>query len=299
MLTKGGYTVRILERPGLWMKPDELADIRAKLRQIATATLPADQLTYGVFSEETDRLNDTVLTLITRADGTPIAFNALALIELEVKPEPIDLLHLGLVMVAPEERSKNLSWMLYGLTCFLFFLKNQMRPIWISNVTQVPAVVGMVANTFSQVWPQPKQGDRTLMHLFIARTIMRDHRQRFGVGEDAEFKENQFIIANSYTGGSDALKKRYEEAAQHRDASFNEFCQQQLDYDRGDDLLQVGRIDLPAMRGYLTRNVPANARRMIVIAGLGIALRRMVLPVLHWSDSSKHWSILRPANGAK
>ncbi|MDA9249842.1 hypothetical protein N8140_01975 [Octadecabacter sp.] len=64
------------------------------------------------------------------------------------------------------------------------------------------------------------------------------------------------MITNAYTGGSDDLKKTWDTAPKHRDAVFNDFCQAVLDYDRGDDVLQLGRIDLPALRHYLTRDVP-------------------------------------------
>jgi hypothetical protein len=99
---------------------------------------------------------------------------------------------------------------LYGLTCFLLFVRNQFRPLWISNVTQVPAVVGMVSEMFSDVWPYPDADRRTLNHVLMARRIMAGHRHVFGVGEDAEFDETRFVITNAYTGGSDNLKKTWD-----------------------------------------------------------------------------------------
>ena len=123
-----------------------------------------------------------IITLVTRRDGTPIAFNALAIMTLAGAAHPTEVLHLGLVMVDPDERSKNLSWMLYGLTCFLIFMRRQFRPVWVSNVTQVPAVVGMVSQMFSDVWPGPANGRRTLNHLLLARRIMDTQRHVFGVG---------------------------------------------------------------------------------------------------------------------
>ena len=58
------------------------------------------------------RKGQVVITLVSRRDGTPIAFNALAVMHLETAPRPTEVLHLGLVMVDPDERSKNLSWVL-------------------------------------------------------------------------------------------------------------------------------------------------------------------------------------------
>lgn len=292
------YVVRIIERPGLWMDPAALAALSHDLRTVATRTLGAGNLTYGVFSGDPSRMGAVVITLVSRPDGTPVAFNALAIMVLEGDPHPIEVLHLGLVMVDPDERSKNLSWVLYGLTCFLIFFRRQFRPVWVSNVTQVPAVVGMVCEMFSDVWPGPGQGRRTLNHLLLARRIMATQRAVFGVGEEAGFAEETFTISAAYTGGSDDLKKTWDAAPKHRDDRYNVFCAKHLDYDRGDDILQLGRMDLAAMRGYLAREVPKSAIiGLLLTAGL-VALHRLILPAVYWADASKSWSILRPRKGS-
>jgi hypothetical protein len=276
----------------------DLAALSADLRAIAARTLPAGGLTYGVFSGDRARMEQSIITLIRSRDGRPVAFNALAVMTLETRPEPTEVLHLGLVMVDPDLRSRNLSFLLYGLTCFLLVLRKQFRPLWVSNVTQVPAVVGMVTTMFSDVWPAPpgRGADRrTLGHLILARQIMAHHRHVFGVGPDAGFDEGRFVITDAYTGGSDDLKKTLADATPHRDAAFNALCARELDYDRGDDLLQLGRMDLPAVRRYLAREVPPSRLAGVLAAGALVLLARLVLPLLHWLDAGKPWSILRPA----
>ncbi len=293
------HVVRIVERPGLWMEPQALADLSAQLRVVAGRTLDAGSLTYGVFSGNKTRMEAVIITLVSRPDGTPIAFNALAVMELNTAPHPTEVLHLGLVMIDPDERSKNLSWVLYGLTCFLIFFRRQFRPVWVSNVTQVPAVVGMVSEMFSDVWPRPGKGRRTLNHLLLARQIMAEHRHVFGVGQEAGFDENRFVITDAYTGGSDDLKKTWDEAAKHRDDRYNAYCAEMLDYGLGDDVLQLGQMDLAAMRAYLAREVPKSAVIGLLVTGGLVALRRLILPAIYWADSSKDWSILRPAKGSR
>ena len=54
-------------------------------------------------------------------DGRPVAFNALSIMECELRGKPVEVLHLGLVMVDPGYRSQGLSSVLYGLTSFLIF----------------------------------------------------------------------------------------------------------------------------------------------------------------------------------
>lgn len=295
--TGEGFAVRIIEAPGQWMTPDALAALSADLRQIAARTLDDEALTYGVFSGDPAVMGNVIITLVRRTDGTPIAFNALTVMEVETDPKPAEVLHLGLVMVDPEEWSKNLSWVLYGLTCFLIFLRRQLRPVWVSNVTQVPSVAGMVAEMFSDVWPRPKAGARRIWHLLLAREIMAAHRHVFGVGQEAGFDEERFVITDAYTGGSDALKKTWEGAPKHRDEAYNRFCAQMLDYQRGDDLLQLGQMDMAAMRRYLAREVPRGAVAGLLVTGVVVMLQRLVMPVLYWLDAGRAWSILRPSGG--
>ena len=294
-----GYRVRIMECPGLWMDPAGLSSLSANLRIVAERTLDSGTLHYGVFSGEQRNLENVVITLVCRDDGTPIAFNALAVMEIATAPQPTEVLHLGLVMIDPNERSNNLSWVLYGLTCFLVFFRRQFRPVWVSNVTQVPAVVGMVTQMFSSVWPAPAAGRQTLTHLLLARQIMQHHRAVFGVGDDAEFDESRFVITDAYTGGSDDLKKTWEQTAKHRIDAYNNFCADQLDYSRGDDVLQLGQMDMSAMRRYLRREVPKSAVFGLLLTGAIVGLQRLVLPAIYWFDSEKHWSILRPAKGKR
>ena len=157
----------------------------AQLRIVAGKTLPAGRLTYGIFSGERERLSRAVVTLICEeASGRPIAFNALSVMPVELDGEAIEVTHLGLVMVDPDVQGQGLSWVLYGLTTLVLFMRGGLRPKWISNVTQVPAVCGMVCETFSDVFPSPQAGARqSFAHLQLARGIMRQHRAVFGVGE--------------------------------------------------------------------------------------------------------------------
>lgn len=299
----GGYCVRILERPGLWMPSHELDNLVADLRSVASKTLPAGELQYGVFSAERDRLADSVITLISRMDDkTAAAFNALALMDVDLGHRSEAVVHLGLVMVDPNLRSQGFSWVLYGLTCVLILFRNGMRPLWVSNVTQVPAVVGLVGQGFARVFPAAPSGPqnrRSLLHLHLARNIMRHHRHVFGVGPEAGFDEDRFVITNAYTGGSDHLKKTFEDAPKHRDLVVNEFCESQLDYDRGDDVLQLGQMDMQTALSYVGREVPRGSVAAFTLAVCAAVLQRLAMPLWQWADTRREFGILRPREQKK
>jgi hypothetical protein len=297
--THTGLRTRIVESPGLSLSQEQLDELVSQLRAVAAKTLPAGSLTYGIFSGEREKMSRAIVTLIyEETTGRPIAFNALSVMDVELDGEREQVTHLGLVMVDPDVQGQGLSWVLYGLTTLVLFARDGLRPKWISNVTQVPAVFGMVCETFSDVFPSPQPAARqSFAHLQLARGIMRLHRAVFGVGDEAGFDEARFVITDAYTGGSDALKKSYEVAPKHRDAQYNAFCARELDYARGDDVLQLGRIDLSGARRYLLREVPHGSLPALLAASAVLSLQRLILPVLHWLDDTRAFGTLRPRTG--
>jgi hypothetical protein len=298
--THTGLRTRIIESPGKSLSQDDLDQLVSQLRIIAGKTLPAGDLAYGIFSGERDRLARAIVTLISEeATGRPIAFNALSVMPVELDGEREQVTHLGLVMVDPDVQGQGLSWVLYGLTTLALFARHGLRPKWISNVTQVPAVFGMVCDTFSDVFPSPHADARqSFAHLQLARGIMREHRAVFGVGGEAGFDEERFVITDAYTGGSDALKKSFDAAPKHRDEQYNSWCARELDYARGDDVLQLGRVDLAGARRYLQRDVPAGSMPALLAASAVLALQRLILPVFHWFDDTRPFASLRPRRGS-
>jgi len=296
-----GLRLRIVERPGLSLSPQGLAELTADLRCVARAVLPEGDLEYGVLGGDRSRLDNAVITLVYDArTKKPVAFNALAVMDVSLAGRPIEMLHLGLVMVDPALRGRGLSELLYGLTCVLIFLRRQCRPVMLSNVTQVPAVFGMVAETFDQVFPAPgRTADPSFAHRTLARQIMARHRHVFGVGADAEFDETRSVILNAYTGGSDDLKKTFEAAPKHRQETYNATCARELDYGRGDDFLQIGQINMEAAGRYLSRvagpaSAPWLAGRLVLFA-----IQSAVLPVIHWFADDQPWGPLRPARSPR
>src|SRR5262249_19196686 len=119
--------------------------------------------------------------------------------------------------------------------------RQRLRALWVTNVSQVPSAIGSFATYFDATFPGLGPDRRTPVHYAIAEQLMARHRRAFGVGPEAEFDIRTFVIRNAYTGGSDNLKKSFTDAMRHRRSSYGRLCFDALDYDRGDDFLQVGR----------------------------------------------------------
>ena len=293
---RGGARVRIVERPGRWMTLPQLEALVADLQRVVRAATPAGALGYGAASGDRERLDSAIITIVYDSRDTPVAFNALTLIPCELRGRPVDVLHLGLVMVDPAHRAGGLSGVLYGLTAFLLFARRRMRPLWVSNVTQVPAVFGMVSEAFDSVYPTSDFSSRqSYDHLHLARQIMARHRAVFGVGDDAEYDEARAIIRNAYTGGSDNLKKSFCDAPKHRHEVHNESCRAALDYERGDDFLQLGQVTLRAARGYFTRSASDISPVALALKFSLLALEALVAPVIQWFAADTPMGDLRPS----
>jgi hypothetical protein len=288
------YT-RVIETPGLWMSPAEVTQISNDLKNVVSK-LGIGDLDYGVIGGKKEAMDRAVLTIIYDAKtNQAFAFNALSVMNCTLRGKIHRVIHLGLVVVDPHYRAKGLSWILYGFTTFLLFLKNRFKPIWISNVTQVPAIIGMVSESFGNVFPNPRtQSRRTYDHLVLAREILQKHRSVFGVGDEAEFNEEQFVIKNAYTGGSDNLKKTFEQAPHHRNVIYNNFCKDQLNYSRGDDFLQLGQIDLKTYYNYMAHMLPSGSKLMVFYQVLFSVFELSFVPIVQWFSVHKQLGVLRP-----
>ncbi len=278
------------------MPKDELAQLVEDVRTVVRASVPAGELDYGVMSDPAS-LDRCVITLIHReSDGAPIAFNALHLLPCELRGRPEQVVHLGLLMIAPGVRQQGLTGALYGITCFLLSMRRQMRPFWVSNVTQVPVVFGIVGDFIEDAYPSVHPGARrSFDHLQLARQVTSTWRHVYGTGPEAEFDEERFILTNSYTGGSDNLKKSYDEAPKYRDERVNALCAAQLDYDRGDDFVQLGRFTFAVARRYLTRSGSMISPAMLVLRGAMLFVEGVVAPVAQWLTPSRAMGALRTA----
>ena len=291
----GALRARVLERPGLWLEPDELDRIIAGMRSVV-ASLGIGDLPYGLLSGDRALMDRAILTLIEeRSSGRPVAFNAMLALDCTLRGVPVDVVHLGLTAVDPEYRKRGVSWILTGFTTFLLFIKNGLKPYWISNVSQVPSAIGMFCEATANCFPGPAPAARrTFDHVVLAREIMRRHRAVFGVGDDAIFDSERFVIMNSYTGGSDHLKKHWEDAPRHREERFNELCHRELDYERGDDFLQLGQVDLFTLWRYVSHSLPRDAWAVALSHASFALADGLVVPLLQWLTPDRAMGDLRP-----
>lgn len=229
--------------PGRWMPDAQLDELRGILKRVARYRL--DPLPdYGIFLPDREPFRNRIVTVVFE-DDRPVGFSAMVWLPLRVDDEPHDVLHLGLVVTTPNRLSRNLLWQMYYFPVFFVGLHRFLRPFWVSCVSLEPSVIGAVSDGFHTVRPH-YQEDRSQdsTRLAIARQIVEGHAHEFGAGEMARLNEETFVIEGSCRGPSETLRASYRGAAKYSKRECNEYCRDLLDYDRGDELLQLGRADV-------------------------------------------------------
>jgi hypothetical protein len=286
----GRFIYKVWDEPGKWSSEDEIKKIQSDLLIISKNSQGKKDIPlYGPLLPGRENLRNKLITIAyDKKTGKPAGFCAQTHIELQNSNNPLIVTHLGLVYIDPAFQKKGMASILYVLPNVLNYIRMGMRPYWISSVTQVPAVVGMVSKHYAYVYPSCEEGNyQSAEQYLIGKEIMKSHRHVFGVGEDAEYDAKKQIILNAYTGGSDNLKKSFEESSKYRDEKYNDLCKNSLDYDRGDDFLQLGKLNVDTLLKFSSNKA---CDRPILSKTLNVSIliaRNLYIPIFRFIFTTK------------
>jgi hypothetical protein len=275
----------IYERPGVWCSDKELNQIYDYLWQVAESSQGKKGIPeYGALERSREDMKTRILCIAyDKKLKRPVAFSSQVYLATAEGRFYEEVLHLGLVFIDANYQGKSISYLISVLPNALLLIKSGFRPIWISNVSQVPAVIGLVSQNYVNVWPHYEKAQKqTFMHRKLSSLIMQSHRKKFGVGEEAGFDLDKQIITNAYTGGSDLLKKTYTEAQKHRFDSVNLMCQENLDYQRGDDFLQIGILDGTVVSSVFKKRMGKKYFLAITLNMIVFGLATLLVPLMRW-----------------
>ena len=164
-----------------------------------------------------------------------------------------NVLHLGLTCVLPDYRSRGLTHKLISKLNIYFYLRHcYFQPYWITNVACVLSSLANVANNFDEVFPSPSFTEKRKEHFLIAEKINQDYRELMAINKEAHFETSHFIFKGSVKGtvfSKEAQDARYH----HRRKEFNQFYQDLINFENGDEVLQVGRVSFLTIVKYLQR----------------------------------------------
>ena len=244
------FTIEVYLEPGRVLSDESIDDLARDIREIAGDCfheLPEYQAIVGTRSA----LSDKLITLARDEHGTPQGFCSMVFLDIE---DVGRVLHLGLTCVRPQARGRRLTHLLVkkALTGYLF-KQNPFGKIWVSNCAGVLSSLGNVAMHFEQVFPSPFNsngpGDA---HLKIARTINNRFREQMYILPDAVLDEEKFVFRGSVKN-TVFHKERDDLSYHHRKNNLNRFYANMMNFEQGDEVLQVGYFRMVSVVKYILR----------------------------------------------
>jgi len=231
------YRMQFLFRPGMYMGNRQLLVLKEQLREVAStcfAEIPSYQCLLGT----RDEFADKVLALAWAPDGHLAGFCSMLLLKVDGVGEVV---HLGLTCVRPEDRSSGLTHRLTSKALTGYLMRcHPVGKLWVTNCAAVLSSLGNVAMHFEGVFPSPNGPEEpTEVHLRIAKTVNEYYRDKIYIRHEAQFDEHQFVFRGSV---EETVFQKSEEDGRfhHRDEHLNDFYRSLMQFEHGDEVLQVG-----------------------------------------------------------
>jgi len=239
------YYIHCLRFPGLWLSDRKLAHLRETIERITLSELGALP-EYGVYLPSRDPYKNRIVTLVYEKDeNKPVAFAAMVHCHVKVRVRIHPVVHLGLVIKSKSSLRRNLLFLIYYYPLIYIFILRGCLSFWITSVSMEPSIIGAIADNFRDVYPHYLGITQANgMKLSIARAFVSDYGHEFGIGPKAVLDQNRFVIKDSCRGPSEVLSTSYKKSAKYRDPRCNTYCKDTIDYEQGDELLQIGRLNL-------------------------------------------------------
>lgn len=238
---------RYLKRPGRWMDDRALARLVEELTELGRLCL-SPLPDYQVFVGTRDALSDKVIATARDSQGILRGFCSAVILPV---PAVGNVLHLGLTCVHPELRSRRLTHALVSrLVTRYFVFEHLLRRLWVSNVANVLSSLGSFARHFHDVYPSPfSTSGPPPEALRIAEAFDTRYRHVAYIQKEAVFDPDAFVFRAS---GRNTAFHKYPGATNtyHRDSAINAFYQRLINFDDGDEMLQVGSVSIVATARY-------------------------------------------------
>lgn len=258
--------VAFLFRPGRTMSDAALAELVGHLRGVAAQCLD-EMPEYQCLSGDREVLSRNVIAVAWHTDalGERHCAGFCSALLLDV-PEVGEVLHLGLTCVAPAHRGARLTHQLTSTVLTRYLMRRPFDRVWATNVACVLSSLGNVALHFDAVHPSPfTPGAPSPTHLRIAKAVLDHHRADIHISPQATFDPVRFVLRGSNEVGNMFCKREEDTRYHHRERLLNRFYQGLMDFEAGDEVLQVGHVSLWSLTQYAARQMllPGTRRRRL------------------------------------
>lgn len=252
--------------PGHWLSDAKLDVLRKTIRSITLAKLGVLP-DYGVYSHSREPYKNRIVSIVyDKISLAPVGFTAMVHFHSSANANTKPVIHLGLVITTTNRLGRVLLFLIYFWPLVYYLTLRQFKPFWITSVSMEPSIVGAVSDNFGDVFPHYLQNTKaTAEKCEIAHKLVYEHGHEFGMGPDAYLDLRNFVVRGSCRGPSDALRVDYENSAKYIAVSCNKFCELTLDYERGDEFVQVGHVSLRTSISVIARLLKIRIERLLCV----------------------------------
>ena len=251
------FTIDTLFYPGKHLSDERLAELTAELREVADSCFDEGP-SYQVLTGARKEFDRAVITVARDKKGKLLGFVSALVLPVE---EVGSVLHLGLTCVHPRARGLKLTHKLTTKMILTYLLKESpLSETWITNCACVLSSLGNVALYFEDLYPSPFVSTPTMTHLNIAREVDRRFRAPIAINESATFNINTFVFEGS-VGGTVFEKDDKDKRFHHRNKELTQYYRDLLNFERGDEVLQIGKVSLLSYPKYVTKKAWVKTKR--------------------------------------
>ena len=231
------YQIEIFDSPGKWMSPSGLEQVRRRIVDITYRSC-GKHPAKGLYVD-TSLMKDKIIGICSR-NGKDCAFNAMVCIG---RYSGREILHTGPAYCRDE--NNGIVSLLFFFALQYFFLKNRLRTFYLTTITHVPKVFGLMAQCIDNVYPNEKQDAVPTREQIAIRNILADTYIREIEPEYQVCRTGSFVL-KGFRRQKDGSMVPYPHTAEnvpkHRKSAYNDRCLHLIDYERGDALIQVGEV---------------------------------------------------------
>ena len=236
-----GYQLEYFLQPGKWMSDAELLQLKSDLVQINLNSGRA--VNYGIFSKDISQhdIRDffgRAALCVMRKGGEPRGF--FYNLVLQERPRPV--IHAGLVMIA-----KNDGVNLMGVS-YIHLAHMQRRKYgdyFYTNISATPSIVGNFGDLVSDVWPYYSANlikPPSKEYLGVLSLLYREYISRYFPDDGIEIDSKRFVMRSP--SKQMGFEQDPRKLSRYYKFETNLFCTYWLDYSKGEDMIQVGKVDL-------------------------------------------------------
>ncbi len=234
------YELEYLLQPGKWMGLAEMLNLKTRLDHVNETS--GHNLKYGIFEPSIDhnkmkdfftRCNFCVMFL----EGEAVGFFYNVMLDEKTVPA----IHAGLVMIA---RNQGVDLLRVPYAYMALLQRKEYGDYYYTNISSTPSIIGTFGDLFSDVWPNYRGNlirPPNKQYVHVLSLLTKEYVDRYFPKDRIEIDQKRFVMRSPQK--EMGFEQNPRKLSRYHKLEANLFCIYWLDYSKGEDIVQVGRVD--------------------------------------------------------